>query len=214
MWILPQTFWAETTSTSIKNMEQLHLQICAMRFTVMVTPVHCLHMSATREHNQLTPGSLWHTIASPDMIHPLDKLHARSIRWALLLKANPQEELLIANPQEELFGPFPVGDPDVVPVTTRQLILVPNKYAPFLSAGMTPPRAAHAALSTMIQQDGNDIACERLSEWLRSALVPPAAQAVPCTAVAPLAPPAFLDPSDQQSLAQYGLSLIAVNCSS
>lgn len=118
------------------------------------------------------------------------------------------QQLLIANPQEELFGPFFAGDPDVVPVTTRQLILVPNKYAaPFLSAGMTP-RAAHAALSTMIQQDGNDIACERLLEWLRSALVRPAAQAVPRTAVAPLAPPAFLDPSDQQGLAQYRLSLM------
>jgi hypothetical protein len=77
------------------------------------------------------------------------------------------QQLIAADPVAEIFGPFLAGTADVEPVTTRQLVVVPNKYAALLlQVGMTP-KAAYLAISGMIHQDGNEVACTPLLEWLR-----------------------------------------------
>jgi hypothetical protein len=118
-------------------------------------------------------------------------------------------QLIAADPAAELFGPFAAGDPDVEPVTTRQLIIVPNRYAaPFLITGMKP-KQAYQALSTMISQDNQTIACEPLLDWLRVALTKRGgANPLPVTCTSPLAPPLFVSPQDQQLFAAYRLSVV------
>ena len=115
---------------------------------------------------------------------------------------------MAAHPNSNSFGPYVAGVADVTPVTTRQVILVPNKYAaPFLTAGM-PPRDAYQTLYGMIQQAGDEIACEALLDWLRVALtlrggvVP-----LPATCVPPASSPIFADLAVQQAFVTYRLSV-------
>jgi hypothetical protein len=62
-------------------------------------------------------------------------------------------QLFAGDPQGQVFGPFAAADGDVEPITTRQAIVVPNRYAvPLLTAGMTP-RAAYLAISGMVNQE-------------------------------------------------------------
>ena len=113
-----------------------------------------------------------------------------------------------ADPNAQSFGPYNAGVPDVDPITTRPVILVPNKYAaPFLTAGMTP-RAAYQTLVGMIQQNGDDIACEPLLDWLRVTLtLRGGAAPLPATCVLPAAPPVFADLAVQQAFIVYRLSV-------
>ena len=118
-------------------------------------------------------------------------------------------QLLAAQPGSETFGLYPAGQADVTPVITRKIILVPNKFtAPFLSTGMTP-REAYEVLTDLIRQDGQDIACEPLIDWLRATLTVPGGNGpqVPVTAVLPAAPPTFVDPQVQQAFAMYRLGI-------
>jgi hypothetical protein len=118
-------------------------------------------------------------------------------------------QLLAAQPGTEAFGPYLAGQADVTPVVTRKIILVPNKYvAPFLSVGMKP-REAYELLVDLIQQDGQDIACEPLIEWLRATLTVPGGNGpqVPVTAVLPAAAPTFANPQVQQAFAMYRLGI-------
>ena len=109
-----------------------------------------------------------------------------------------------AHPADQFFGPYLAGAPDTTPVVTRPLILVPNKYAaPFLTTGMTP-RDAYQVLMGMIQQDGNEVACEPLLDWLRATLtLRGGAAPTPITCVAPATPPFFVDPATQQAFTDY-----------
>lgn len=118
------------------------------------------------------------------------------------------QQLMAAEPDRDTFGPFAAGDPDVSPVTTRGLIVVPNKYAvPFLASGLSP-RAAYAVLKGMIQQDGNEVACAQLLDWLRVTMTHRAPGLPARTCHEPLAPPAFVRPEDQQAFAAYRLDLL------
>ncbi len=118
-------------------------------------------------------------------------------------------QLLAAQPGAEAFGPYQAGQADITPVVTRKIILVPNKYAaPFLSVGMKP-REAYELLVDVIQQDGQDVACEPLIEWLRATLTVPGGNGpqVPVTAVLPAAAPTFINPQVQQAFAVYRLGI-------
>jgi hypothetical protein len=116
---------------------------------------------------------------------------------------------LAAQPQAELFGPYTAGQPDVEPISTRAIILVPNRYVvPFLSTGMTPKEAYHV-LSGMIHQDGNDVACEPLLDWLRVTLVQRAGAIItPATQVDMPTPPAFGDPQVHQEFNAYRVQML------
>ena len=113
-----------------------------------------------------------------------------------------------ADPQLELLGPYQAGQPDVQPVTTRQIILVPNMYVtPVLTTGLAP-RAAYQVLQGMVQQAGHEVACEPLMDWLRAALTKRGgANPVPVTCVPPAAPPAFANPQTQQAFATYRMGI-------
>ena len=115
---------------------------------------------------------------------------------------------LVADPAAQSVGPFNARDPDVTPILTRHVILVPNKYAaPFLTAGMSP-RAAYQTLFGMIQQAGDEIACEPLLDWLRVTLTARGGAApLPATCVPPPAPPAFADLAVQQAFVTYRLNV-------
>jgi hypothetical protein len=117
-------------------------------------------------------------------------------------------QLIAAEPERETFGPFAAGDPDVTPVTTRRLVVVPNKYvAPFIASGMSP-KAAYLALKGVIQQDGNEVACSNLLDWLRVAMTHPGPDAPARTCHEPLTAPTFARPEDQQAFAMYRLDML------
>lgn len=118
------------------------------------------------------------------------------------------QQLIAAEPNRETFGPFAAGDPDVYPVTTRGLMVVPNKYVvPFLTAGLDP-KAAYVGLMGMIQQDGNEVACAQLLDWLRVTLTHRGPGQPARTCHEPLAPPTFMRPENQQAFATYRLGVL------
>lgn len=121
------------------------------------------------------------------------------------------QQLFAAEPERGTFGPFAAGDPDVEAVVTRGLIVIPNKYVvPFLTAGMTP-KTAYNVLLGLITQDGNEVACAPLLDWLRVTLThrgPGPAQDPARTCHKPLSPPAFVRPEDQQAFATYRLEIL------
>ena len=101
------------------------------------------------------------------------------------------EQLLLGHPEEVLVGPFNAGDPDVSPALARGLVVVPNEYVrPFLTTSLRP-RQAYEILSGLVQQQGHEVACEPLLEWLRVAITRRAQDAPPRTAVVPLATPTY-----------------------
>ena len=118
-------------------------------------------------------------------------------------------QLINTDPAAELFGPFLAGDPDVLPVVTRQLIIVPNKYVtPFLTTGMKP-KQAYQLLSAMIIQDGQTVACEPLLDWLLLTMIKrTGANVLPVTCTLPLSPPTFASPQAQQQFFAYRLSVV------
>ena len=118
-------------------------------------------------------------------------------------------QLMTADPAAEWFGPFAAGDPDVVPLTTRQLIVVPNRYVtPFLTTGMTP-RQAYQTVSAMITQDNQVVACEPLLDWLRVTMTKRGgANPLPVTCALPLSSPTFTTPQAQQQFFAYRLAII------
>ena len=124
----------------------------------------------------------------------------------------PQHGLLTqefaADPAAQSFGPYNAGTADVSPITTRQVILVPNKYAaPFLTSGMKP-RDAYQTLFGMIQQAGDEIACEPLLDWLRVTLTTRGGAApLPATCVPLTSAPAFADLAVQQAFVTYRLGV-------
>jgi hypothetical protein len=110
------------------------------------------------------------------------------------------------HPNMHLFGPYMAGEPDVTPIVTRPLMLVPNKYVtPFLTSGLSP-KEAYQVLWGMIQQSGQQVACEPLLDWLRVAVTHRGgANPLPVTCVAPATPPAFANPGVQQLFNSYRL---------
>ena len=60
----------------------------------------------------------------------------------------------------------------------------------------------------MVTQDGNNVACEGLLDWLRTTVTLRTQAGQPRTAVSPLVPPVFHLPTDQQSFAEYRLSVM------
>ena len=116
---------------------------------------------------------------------------------------------MAANPNGQLFGPYQAGQADVQPVTTRALVLVPNCYAaPFLTTGMTP-KDAYVALRGMIQQAGQDVACEPLLDWLRVTMTRrQGAVTTPATMVPMATPPTFPDPHVQQQFLTYRVQIL------
>jgi hypothetical protein len=118
------------------------------------------------------------------------------------------EQLIAADADAEAFGPFAAEDPDVEPITTRSVVVVPNIYArPFLTQGMSP-KAALLALRGMIAMNGDQDSCEALIDWLRVTLVRRAANQWARTVVPPLVPPTFASPATQQDFTRYRLSLL------
>ena len=70
------------------------------------------------------------------------------------------------------------------------------------------PRAAYQTLFGMIQQAGDEIACEPLLDWLRVALTARGGPvAIPATCVPPAAAPAFADLGVQQAFVTYRLTV-------
>jgi len=118
-------------------------------------------------------------------------------------------QLMTAEPAAELFGPFNAGDADTVPLITRQLMIVPNKYiTPFLTTGLKP-KQAYQILHAMITQDGQTIACEPLLDWLIVTMCKRnGANPLPVTCTLPLATPTFTSPQAQQQFTAYRLSIV------
>ncbi len=118
------------------------------------------------------------------------------------------QQLIAAQPDAGTFGPFLAGDNDVEPITTRAAMVVPNRYVtPLLTRGMTP-KDAFLAITGLIQQDGNTVACEPLLDWLRTTLTRRGAGLTPRTVVTPLAAPVFHDPQDQHECTTYRIGLM------
>lgn len=118
------------------------------------------------------------------------------------------QQLDAADPNETTYGPFAAGEPDVNPITTRGLIIVPNKYvAPFLTTGLRP-KEAYRAIRGMVQRDANEVACAELLDWLRVAMTKRAPGQPPRTCQPPLASPVFASPEDQQAFAAYRLDIM------
>jgi hypothetical protein len=116
---------------------------------------------------------------------------------------------LAADPAQEVFGPYAAGQADVTPVVSRRMVLVPNRYAlPFLTVGLKP-REAYAVLLGMVQQDGQEVACEPLLDWLRLTLTLPGgnALAMPVTCTLPASAPSFANPQVQQTFSLYRQSI-------
>jgi hypothetical protein len=114
-----------------------------------------------------------------------------------------------ADPAAESLGPFAAGTADVSPVTTRQAMIVPNKYASLFLADGMKPKAAYLALSGLIHQDNQEIACSPLLDWLRVTLTNRAGQqTLPATCISPLVAPSFVVPTDQQHLVAYRLGIM------
>jgi len=116
---------------------------------------------------------------------------------------------LAAHPDQEMFGPYLAGQADVTPVVTRRMVLVPNRYAvPFLSTGLKP-RAAYTVLLGMIQQEGQEVACEPLIDWLRATLTGPGGNGpqLPVTCTLPASAPSFANPQVQQAFSLYRQSV-------
>jgi hypothetical protein len=113
-----------------------------------------------------------------------------------------------AEPNAESFGPYQAGQADVNPLTTRQIILVPNKYVtPFLTTGLKP-RAAYQIIYGMVQQAGHQVACEPLLDWIRLTLTKRGGvNPLPVTCVLPASPPAFASPETQQAFSTYRLGI-------
>jgi hypothetical protein len=113
------------------------------------------------------------------------------------------------DPAAELVGPYQAGTADVQPVTTRSLMLVPNRYAAlFLGAGMKP-KDAYIALNGLIAQEGQQVACAPLLDWLRVALTKRAGQhGAPITMTNPLVPPVFVTPGHQQHFLAYRRNIV------
>ena len=106
-------------------------------------------------------------------------------------------------------GPFLAGTPDVDPVISRKIMVVPNRYAaPFLTTGMAP-RQAYLSLEGMIQQEHQEIACAPLLDWLRLTLTTRSgAQAAPITCTTPFVGPTFYNPQDQQEFLAYRVTVL------
>lgn len=63
------------------------------------------------------------------------------------------DQLLLADPDLKLVGPYDGGDPDVQPVVTRGLVIVPKEYAlPFLTTGMQPMEAYQVLWGLLVQK--------------------------------------------------------------
>ena len=142
------------------------------------------------------------TVTIPDVLfHQTTVVQTPSI--ALLHQA------FHADPLVQNVGPYLAGTPDVDPVTSRKIMVVPNRYAaPFLTTGM-PPRQAFLALEGMIQQEHQEVACAPLLEWLRLTLTTrTGAQASPITCTTPFVGPAFYNPQDQQEFLAYRISVL------
>jgi hypothetical protein len=118
-------------------------------------------------------------------------------------------QALAADPLVQSVGPYAAGTPDVDPVISRKIMVVPNRYAaPFLTTGMAP-RQAFLALEGMIQQEHQEIACAPLLDWLRLTLTARAgAQPSPITCTTPFTMPAFYNPQDQQEFLAYRISVL------
>ena len=152
-----------------------------------------------------------HNGQAPTTVHILDAWFNQTAQTQVPTSALLAQEFA-ADPVAESFGPYLAGTPDTTPVVTRQLVLVPNKYAaPFLSTGMRP-KAAYQVLMGMIQQDGNDVACEPLCDWLRTTMtLRGGANLAPATCVAPAVPPIFVDPAIQQAFTNYRVQIFYRN---
>jgi hypothetical protein len=70
------------------------------------------------------------------------------------------------------------------------------------------PKDAYLALSGMVHQDGNQVACEGLLDWLRATLTRRRPGLAPRTAVPPLSAPVFQDLQDQRNGLAYCLSIL------
>jgi hypothetical protein len=146
-------------------------------------------------------GQIPTSVVVPDTLY--NQLPVTQVPSAGLL-----QQLIAADPAAEMFGPFPAGTADVDPVTTRQLIVVPNRYTtPLLCVGMAP-KAAYLSISGMIHQDGNEVACAPLLEWLRHTVTRRAPNMPPITCSPPLTTPPFLNPQDQQAFSMYRSGIV------
>ena len=117
------------------------------------------------------------------------------------------DQLLLADPDMKLVGPYDAGDPDVQPVVTRGLVIVPNEYVlPFLSMGMQPVEA-YRVLRGLLVQKGHEVACEPLLDWLRVAMTRRAPDALPRTVTAPLTIPMYTPPAAHHAFVSYRLEI-------
>lgn len=115
-------------------------------------------------------------------------------------------QLMQTEPDLDVAGPFAAGDPDVTPVVTRGIMIVPNEYVlPFLTTGMQP-KDAYQTILGLVQQH-NNIACGPLLEWLRLTLTMRAANTPPRTTIAPLQAPLYAPPEVHQSFVTYRLAI-------
>ncbi|MGH7974558.1 MAG: hypothetical protein ACREBR_03445 [bacterium] len=84
------------------------------------------------------------------------------------------EQQLAAHPGEVVLGPYG-ANANYETIRTRRAMYVPSKYVPLVLHGVLSPRALWERMGRAIIADGNEITCNTLLDWLRAALVRPAA---------------------------------------
>jgi hypothetical protein len=114
-------------------------------------------------------GDLTSNQAPPSIEWPANAFHqvAASVR---VLQREVLDQHLAAGPELELLGPFGNEDAGTDVVRVRQAMLVPFRYVRILLQRPLTPREAWVQLAGAIYNDGNQIACEPLLDWLRVAI--------------------------------------------
>jgi hypothetical protein len=114
-------------------------------------------------------GDITNNQAPPSIEWPVTAFHqvAASVRV-------PQREvlgqLLAAGPELELLGPFGNEDAGTDVIRVRQAMLVPFRYVRLFLQRPLTPREAWVQVAGAIHNDGTQIDCEPLLDWLRVAI--------------------------------------------
>jgi hypothetical protein len=114
-------------------------------------------------------GDLTNSQAPPSIEWPLTAFHqvAASVR---VPQREVLDQLLAAGPELELLGPFGNEDAGTDVVRVRQAMLVPFRYVRLFLQHPLTPREAWVQVAGSIYNDGMQVDCEPLLDWLRVAI--------------------------------------------
>jgi hypothetical protein len=114
-------------------------------------------------------GDLTNNQAPPSIEWPANAFHqvAASVR---VLQREVLDQHLATGPDLDLLGPFGKEDAGTDVIRVRQVMLVPFRYVRILLERPLTPREAWVQVAGAIYNDGAQVACEPLLDWLRVAI--------------------------------------------